>query len=78
MLGTADVCGIGVGAGAGDVAQLAAQLVLGAAGRAPSAARSAGTAALRDLQGCFFLLVLLALKVFLIRLEERWTRGRGR
>lgn len=87
MLGSADVCGVGVSTGTGDIAQLAAQLVLGAAGRAGRAPRpAAAAAALGRLQGCLLLLVLLALQVLLVRLQsgteqnhstywKRWVDG---
>lgn len=70
MLGPADVCCVGIGPGAGHVTELAAELVLGAPGRAgtsPSAA-AATAAALGYLQGRLFLLVLLALQVLLVSL----------
>lgn len=76
VLGSADVRGVGVGSGAGDVAQLAAELVLGAAGQgsAPAATSSApAAAALGDFQRRLLLLVLLAFQVLLVGLNRTQT-----
>ena len=72
MLGPADVCGVGVGSGAGDVTELTAELVLDAAGRAAAASCVAGAAAaaLRHLESRLLLLVLLAFQMLLVSLEK--------
>lgn len=57
MFSATDVGRIGICPSAGDIAELAAKLVLCVSGRA--AATTAATAALRDLQCRFLLLVLL-------------------
>lgn len=57
MFSSTDVGSIGVCPGAGNITKLAAKLVLCAAGRA--AATTAAITALRDLQCCLLLLVLL-------------------
>lgn len=67
MLGATDVGSVRVGASAGDVTELAAELVLSAAGHgsAPCAA-----AALRHLQRRLLLLVLLAFQVLFVGLQR--------
>lgn len=74
VLRSADVCGVGVGTGAGDVAQFSAELVLSVASQGPSPT-AAAAAVLGNLQRRFLFLVLLAFKMLLIGLNV-WREPR--
>lgn len=73
VLGSTDMCGIGISTSAGDIAKFTAKLVLSIAGQYPSTTTAAG-AALRNLQSCFLLLVLLAFQMLLVSLMHSMFR----
>lgn len=73
VLGSTDVGSISIGASAGNVTELAAELILSVASQNAAAAPAAATAALGDLQRRLLLLVLLAFEMLLVRLRQKTT-----
>lgn len=69
MLGSTDMGSIGVSTSTRNITKFTSELVLSIAGQCSSTATTV-TAALRNLQRCFLLLVLLAFQVLLISLMQ--------
>lgn len=74
VFGSTDMGSIGVSTSTRNITKFTSELVLSIAGQRSSTATTA-TAALRNLQRCFLLLVLLAFKVLLVSLMQSELEG---